>query len=197
MLYSHIMNGYWAVFRNSFNKIQQHGISCYKVIRSYKLPYYDHIEVIYPSDIWVRSLSLSQNLTVHIWGQVMHILVTKIRPLVVQIMFCHLFWLSAEPLSKPMLAYCWLDPWEQTWLKFDTKYNDLHTRKLIRKCCLLNGSYLISISIYYECRLILVFQDLPEHPGCWRSPIPSCGIRETRLPLHPENMQINIYMPNW
>ena len=38
----------------------------------------------------------------------------------VQIMACRLF--GAKPLSKPMLGYCQLDPKEQTWMKFDTKF---------------------------------------------------------------------------
>ena len=34
----------------------------------------------------------------------------------VQIMACRLF--GAKPLSKPMLGYCQMDPWEQTSVKY-------------------------------------------------------------------------------
>ena len=37
------------------------------------------------------------------------------RTSLVQIMVCHLF--GAKPLSKPMLEYCQLNPWEQTSVK--------------------------------------------------------------------------------
>ena len=36
-------------------------------------------------------------------------------PSLVQIMACRL--VGAKPLSKPMLEYCWFDPWEQTSVK--------------------------------------------------------------------------------
>ena len=35
-------------------------------------------------------------------------------------MACRLF--GAKPLSKPMLGYCQLDPYEQTSVKFQSKY---------------------------------------------------------------------------
>ena len=38
----------------------------------------------------------------------------------VQIMACRLY--GAEPLSKPMMGYCELDPYEQTSVKFQSKY---------------------------------------------------------------------------
>ena len=37
-------------------------------------------------------------------------------PSLIQIMACRLF--GAKPLSKPMLPYCQVVPWEQTSVKF-------------------------------------------------------------------------------
>ena len=44
--------------------------------------------------------------------------------------------ISESPLSKPMLLYCQLDPWEQISLKFELKSQHFHSRKCIWKCCL-------------------------------------------------------------
>ena len=41
-------------------------------------------------------------------------------PALVQVMACRLF--GAKPLPEPMLTYCQLDPWEQTSVKFESKY---------------------------------------------------------------------------
>ena len=47
-----------------------------------------------------------------------------IRSTLVQIMACCLF--GAKPLFKPMLRYCQLDPYEQTSVKFLSKYKTFH-----------------------------------------------------------------------
>ena len=55
-------------------------------------------------------------------------------------MACRLF--GAKPLPEPMLAYCQLDSWEQTSVKFESKYktfiqeNESETR-------LRNGSHFV------------------------------------------------------
>ena len=36
----------------------------------------------------------------------------------IRVMACRLF--GAKPLPEPMLAYCQLDPWEQTSVKFES-----------------------------------------------------------------------------
>ena len=51
----------------------------------------------------------------------------------VQVMACHLF--GAKPLSEPMLTICQLVTWEQTSLKFQSKYKHFRSRKYIWKCC--------------------------------------------------------------
>ena len=56
-------------------------------------------------------------------------------------MACHLF--STKPLSEPTLAYCSLDPQEQISVKFKSKYNDIHSRKSIWKCCLQNVNHFV------------------------------------------------------
>ena len=38
-----------------------------------------------------------------------------------------------QPLPQPMMIYCWLDPWEQTSVKFESKYKHPHSRKYIWK----------------------------------------------------------------
>ena len=59
----------------------------------------------------------------------------------VQIMACCLF--STKPLSKPMLSHCQLDPWEQTSVKFQSKYNTFYSRNCIWKCHLWIGSHFV------------------------------------------------------
>ena len=52
----------------------------------------------------------------------------------------HLF--GAKPLSKPMMAYYQLDPcWE---MKFESKYNNFHTKKLFWKYHLQKGDHFVS-----------------------------------------------------
>ena len=50
----------------------------------------------------------------------------------VQIMTCRLF--GAKPLPEPMLLYCQLDPYEQTSVKFQSRYKTFHSQKCIWKC---------------------------------------------------------------
>ena len=49
------------------------------------------------------------------WGRVTHICISKLI-ILVQIMACCLD--DTKSLSEPMLEYCWLDPQEQTSMKF-------------------------------------------------------------------------------
>ena len=44
--------------------------------------------------------------------------------------------IGAKPLSEPLLEYCWLDPQEQSSVKFQLKITHFHSRKCIWKCCL-------------------------------------------------------------
>ena len=50
---------------------------------------------------------------------------------------------SAKPLSKPMLAYYKLDPWEQTSEKFKFKCKHFHSRKCIWKQRQRNGGHFV------------------------------------------------------
>ena len=54
------------------------------------------------------------------------------RPPLLHIMACCLF--GAKPLYQPMLAYCQLDPWEQTSVKFSSRFKHFHWTKCIWKC---------------------------------------------------------------
>ena len=45
----------------------------------------------------------------------------------VQVMACRL--LGARPLHEPIMTFCWLDPLEQISTKFESKHNNLHTKK--------------------------------------------------------------------
>ena len=53
---------------------------------------------------------------------------------------------AVKSLSEPMLEYCQLNLWEKISVKFESKYNNFHSRKCISKCCLQNGGHLVSIS---------------------------------------------------
>ena len=64
-----------------------------------------------------------------------------IRSALVQITVCRL--LGAKPLSKPMQDYCQLDPWEQTSVKFLSKYQTVHSLKCICKYHLRNGDHFV------------------------------------------------------
>ena len=56
-------------------------------------------------------------------------------------MACHLF--GAKPLSKPMLGYCQLDPWEQTSMKLHSKYKTFHSCKCNWQYRMLNGGHFV------------------------------------------------------
>ena len=73
----------------------------------------------------------------------------------VQIMACRPF--GAKLSSKPMLGYCQLDPSEQTSVKFQSKYQTLHSQKCIWIYRLRNGGHFVQgemspwcIAIYLE-----------------------------------------------
>ena len=70
----------------------------------------------------------------------------------VQIMACRL--VGAKPLSEPVLECCWLDPWEQTPVKSQSKFVNFHSRKFIRKCRLENGGLFASPSMYVGSMLV-------------------------------------------
>ena len=57
----------------------------------------------------------------------------------VQIMACRLF--GAKPLSKPILGYYQLDPYEQSSVKFPSKYKTFHSLKCIWRHRLRNGGH--------------------------------------------------------
>ena len=60
----------------------------------------------------------------------------------------HSTWSS---LAEPKLAHCWLDPWEQMSMKFESKYNNFHTRKCMWKCQMQNGGYFAKPQFVKHC----------------------------------------------
>ena len=67
------------------------------------------------------------------------------RPSLVQIMFCRLF--GAKPLSEPMLTFWQLDPWEETSVKFQSKFKYFHSRKGMWKYFLPHSAHFVSASM--------------------------------------------------
>ena len=59
----------------------------------------------------------------------------------VQIMACRI--IGAKPLSKSKLGYCQLDHYEQTSVKFYSKYKMFHSRKCVWKYRLQNGYHFV------------------------------------------------------
>ena len=61
----------------------------------------------------------------------------------------------ARPLPEPIITYCQLDPWEQTSVKVESKYNDFQSKKCIWKYRLQNiGLGVVSLgthSLPIEC----------------------------------------------
>ena len=54
---------------------------------------------------------------------------------------------GVKPLFEPILEYCLLHPWEQTWVKSQAKFMHFHTRNCIRKCRLQNANNYVSASM--------------------------------------------------
>ena len=71
-----------------------------------------------------------------------------IRSALVQIKACRLF--GTKPLSKPVLGYYQLDPWEQTSVKYYSKYKTFHSRKCICKYHLRNGGHFARCMTLYH-----------------------------------------------
>ena len=71
----------------------------------------------------------------------------------VQIMACRLF--SAKPLSKPMLGYCQLDPWEQIMIKIQ----NFSFTKCIWKYRLRNGCHFVQGEGGEELNIIYVIKN--------------------------------------
>ena len=71
-----------------------------------------------------------------------------------------------KPLSEPRLEYFKLDPWEQTSVKFQSKFKHFHWRKYVWKCRLRNVVHFVSASMTtLNCKLALEGQT-----KVWRIP---------------------------
>ena len=49
-----------------------------------------------------------------------------------------------KPLSEPVLDNCQLDPRERLSVRFESIYNDIHSRNCVSKCRLYNGGHFVS-----------------------------------------------------
>ena len=74
------------------------------------------------------------------------------RPSMGQIIACYL--LGTKPFSEPMLAYYKFEHWEQNSVKFESKYNNFHTRKSIWKCRMQNGGNVVRHVDPHPCVLV-------------------------------------------
>ena len=71
-------------------------------------------------------------------------------PPLVQIMVCCLF--DAKPLPQLILTLCKLDHKEQSSVEFEWKYNSLHSKICIFKCCLQNvGHFVQALNMLMFC----------------------------------------------
>ena len=66
---------------------------------------------------------------------------------------------GAKPLPEPMLAYYHLDPWEQTSVKFQSKYNNFLSRKCNWNCRLLRGAMFVLPSMCEVLRVAYLMAD--------------------------------------
>ena len=85
----------------------------------------------------------------------------------VQIMDCRLF--DAKPLSKSMLFYCQLHPWEQTSMKFESKFNNSQTRSECENVKWLSLCFgLIVLTHCNQCNIAALLQSVFQM-GCLES----------------------------
>ena len=71
----------------------------------------------------------------------------------VQVMACRLS--GAKPLPEPMLQNCQLDHWEQTFLKFESKYKTFHSWKCIWNSHLWNDGHFVMDFFYLLTFLVM------------------------------------------
>ena len=95
------------------------------------------------------------------------------RPSFVQIMARSLF--GTKPLSEPVLAYCKLDPKEETSVKVQSKHKHAHSRKCIWQCRLQNDGHFVLGSVLTRWPLLaqydrLLFYHDPEKHGLDKTP---------------------------
>ena len=62
-------------------------------------------------------------------------------PALIRVMTCRLS--GAKPLLEPMLQNCQLDPWEQSPVKFESRYKAFHSCKCVSNCRLRNGDHFV------------------------------------------------------
>ena len=65
---------------------------------------------------------------------------------------------GAKLLSEPMTIDCQSNPWEQTSIKFQPRYNGFHSKKLLLQCRLQNGNHHLSVLTHTSSLSYHVFQ---------------------------------------
>ena len=93
----------------------------------------------------------------------------------VQAIACRLS--GAKPFPELMLPFCHLDPWEQTSVKFESKWKTFHSWKCLRSCRLWNGGYFVQGEMKFNARKTIsvlrymtyetLLPKLSQHSGCW------------------------------
>ena len=73
------------------------------------------------------------------------------RSSLLQIMACCLY--STEPLSEPMLDYCWLDPWEQVSGKMKSKFKRFHWRKQFKDVVCKMAAFCLGLNVFTQIML--------------------------------------------
>ena len=93
----------------------------------------------------------------------------------VQAIACRLS--GAKPFPELMLPFCHLDPWEQTSVKFESKWKTFHSWKCLRSWRLWNGGYFVQGEMKFNARKTIsvlrymtyetLLPKLSQHSGCW------------------------------
>ena len=122
-------------------------------------------------------------------------------PSLVQIKACPPF--GAKTLSESKLTHCLWDPYETTSVKFESKYNNFHSRKLIWKCYMQSGNHLswpqcvksnIKLSIYITKQHYNIYQCI----SCNTLYAPDCCLntigRGTSLYWYKQYCKISSYL---
>ena len=140
-------------------KIFSKVISCWKyfVWLDYTIPY---VQTIFMISFNTSSVNSSPPSAAY--------MLQWISSTLVQMMACRLF--DAKPLSKPMLGYGQLDPYEQTSVKFQSKYKTFHSWNA-SEYIICKIAAILSIRCQWECLIykmgILI---LERHVKYWNDP---------------------------
>ena len=115
----------------------------------------------YVFHVWkvkLYKLILPQKLSGH-WSRMTHVWVTKLTIIVLD---------NSDSLSEPVFEYCWLDPWEQTSVKFISKSVHFHSRKIVLKMSSCLGLNISNISKLMPKMVDDILRSITIHRMCTR-----------------------------